>query len=544
MKVTIGDDQSTCTVTYACSSLNKRYTSTIIKVCISIVLVAVISIIGWQIHDIIGAKNDNQSSKSSFRVNVIETNYNESSTSPPTVSATLSPTPKPTIISDQRLKYLSKFSHSPNSTYSDLRTYLPIWKKRILQMDSEIKLFMDQKRAIQKLSRKIKLTERCQHEPFYQWYSFVLKSKPRIDTDNITNTIRWKIDSFDYKDICHTNNGLITYLKVHVTACSGFLDFTSLPDSLTVFEIPLQGSLHGPVNLTSLPDSLRELTVNCYGTEEPIDLTSLPPFLTKLHFEYNDFEGSIDLSSLPDSLQELSLNRNQLSGSVDLAPLRHHPNLKILSLQENKFNGSIDLTMLPNNGRFEAARLRANKFTGTVDLTSLPQSLKELELFSNRLTGTINLTSLPTNLETLDLGLNKLNGTVDLTSLPPSIKEIFLPKNKFTGSVDMTKLPHSLNGLYLWRNRLSGTVDLTKVPPSVNVLRLEYNRFTGIANLTKLRVFPWVLEDVVKGNKFDPIIVPKGAQINITSIMQTNSKTHSKTETDSDSDDEFWKLWK
>ena len=92
MKIAIANDQTTVSCTSVSSSLAKPNTSTIIKVCIAIVLVTVICVIGWQIHTNIAAKNDNHSSKSSsLHVNVIETNYNQSFTAPPTISATSSP---------------------------------------------------------------------------------------------------------------------------------------------------------------------------------------------------------------------------------------------------------------------------------------------------------------------------------------------------------------------------------------------------------------------------------------------------------------------
>ena len=532
MKIIIGDDQSTSSCSFVGLSLAKPKPATIIKAAIAIVLVTAISIVGWQIHLNVDAKHNNQPSRSSssYDVNVIETNHNQSFTAPPTISATLSPTQKPTIISDQRLKYLSQFSDSPNVTYSNLRTYLPIWKKRIMKMESEIKIFMDQKMAIEKLFRNIDCDDHPDM-PFQEWYLFVLKSKPRIDLDTKTNTITWKIDNFDYDEVCDSSNGLITYLLIDYTFCKGQVDFSSLPDSLTTLEIYDEDFI-GTVDFTSLPESLRKLKVDKCTFGGPIDLTSLPPFLNTLHLENNRFNGSVDLSSLPNSLQNLSLAANQFSGSVDLSQLIHYNNLTILNLEHNKFNGSIDLTMLPNNGKLKVARFAYNQFAGTIDLTSLPQSLKELtlhknqftgtvdltslpdllstvELHENQLTGTVNLTLLPQTLELLDVSDNNLTGTVDLTSLSESLQSTFFRRNQFSGTVDLTTLPKSLIELVLCENQFNGTVDLSSLPESLETLWLHSNQFTGTADLTKMSLSSYMkLDWSFENNQFDQIIRP------------------------------------
>ena len=161
-----------------------------------IVLVAIVSIIGWQIQSHVSL-------------------------------STHTSTPSPTVLAARTLDYIEQFLH-PSLTKQTLHKLLPQWKDKILQMETLIKQFMDQKIAIQQLFRNVSCTQTIIKgvEFNIHLYSFVSNSTPTIGFSYITNTIWLDIDEFDFSDLCKSENGWITTVHVSGASCDGTVDLT------------------------------------------------------------------------------------------------------------------------------------------------------------------------------------------------------------------------------------------------------------------------------------------------------------------------------
>ena len=454
MKQTTSDDQSKVSHLSCCTLKLMRQSHVIIKIVLGIIIIAVVTIIGWGLHVNLVEKNkDNQSP-----IQTISLSPTILPTIQPTIQLTTQPTTQPTslphphptqspiatqsisptqspILSTESIDYIEQFL-GPTISKHTLYKHLPKWNTKISQMEIDIKRFMNQKIAIQKLFKNIACAQDAHtaHDTFNQWYSAILACKPTIDIDkkkSHSSTVKLNIDRFDHEEFCvSNNNGWIINMTIHQKHhCNGSIDLTSLSNlkELKVLHMTENG-FTGTINLTSLPQSLEILILKSNQFTGSIDLTMLPQTLKNLDLSHNQFDGTVNLTSLPSELVELDLSFN-------------------------KFNGIVDFSSVPRNStRLEQLSLSMNQFSGSIDLEYLPESLQRLLLNNNQFDGSVNLTLLPKLLTDLFLNHNQFTGTVDLTSLPETLHDLLLDYNQFNGTVDRSKLPQTLWHLGLSHN--------------------------------------------------------------------------------------------
>ena len=447
MKTTIEPVHDTSFMFRAHSSFRslcmKQETRRFIQIMIAAIVVTVVSVIGWQIHINVVEKHDNQSSSSS-----------NNSTLSPTLSPTVVRAPTPFPI--KTLDYIAQFVDGKERKQF-IYKYFPRCQNRLLQMEADLKRFMDQKIAIENIFKNV--TCDLNGETYFEtWYSHVMQLTPTflIGSYHMPAPIQLNLPSFDFYTLCRMNDdGWITHIDISFKQCNGTIDFMSLPQLQSLQVLKLNDNLFtGAINFTSLPQSLEVLQL-----------------------DYNRFTGTINTTSLPQSLKQLILRSNQFTGTVDLTSLPQF--LVDINLDTNKFHGNVDLLSLPPS--LKALKLGANQFTGTIDLTSLPDDMEELWLYDNKLTGTVDLTLLPQSLQVLALSRNSFYGSVNLITLPESMADLSLDKNQFTGSVDLTSLPQLLHILMLSDNKFTGLLDLRKIPHELLSGQFEksQNQFSG-----------------------------------------------------------------
>ena len=104
------------------------------------------------------------------------------------------------------LNYIQQFLDDSLPSHT-LYKYSPLWKKKLLKMEKDIKQFMDQQRAIKQSFANVV----CIDDDFKKWYSVVTTSRPKIvfQDDEVLpkDQIVWHVNEFDHHTICKTHMG-------------------------------------------------------------------------------------------------------------------------------------------------------------------------------------------------------------------------------------------------------------------------------------------------------------------------------------------------
>ena len=264
---------------------------------IVVIFITVAAIGGWQIHNHLAQKNDNQS--------------------PPTYSPTSLPTSSPTHYAELFL--------GPSLSKDTLYNRFDQWANQISQMEKDIKHFMDQKRAVIRSFEN----RRCQYD--WEWYQHIENLKePTIDFNQTTNSIKLNVEPLcpEWQQVCKATNGTLTHIDIENRLCFGTVNLTSLPSSLEVFKLYMVFHHPNQIDLTSLPQTLQLLSLNLNSLTGTVDLTSLPQSLHTLSLYGNKFTGTVDFTKLPANLKDIQLHGSFFDAYIGLEEAKK--NRKIL----------------------------------------------------------------------------------------------------------------------------------------------------------------------------------------------------------------------